>query len=140
MTVIIDPAIKKLFDRYEKAARDLDMETNARMYADAFIAAGPRGCIVQNKDEFIKFAPQAAAFYRKVGETGVKIITADETPISADYSWVRVHWGMTFAKTGDRWVEFDVSYFVHKKTPEPEIIMFIGHEDEETALRDLGLL
>ncbi len=40
---------------------------------------------------------------------------------------VKVHWGVTFRKTGDRLVEFDVTYFVQKTGAEPKIIMFIAH-------------
>ncbi len=138
--MIRDPAIKKLFDEYEKAFQKLDIATNASFYADTFISAGPRGAIAQSKAEFLKFAGQAADFYRKVGQTGAKLLSADETPISDHYSWVKCHWGVTFAKTGDRLVEFDVSYFVHKTQPAPQIIMFISHEDEEAAMRALGVL
>jgi hypothetical protein len=52
---------------------------------------------------------------------------------------VKVHWGIRFKKTSDRLVEFDVSYFVHKIIPEPRIIMFIAHQDEQQAMQDLGL-
>jgi len=138
--MIKDAAIKKLFDEYEKAFQKLDIAANASFYADTFISAGPRGAVAQSKAEFLKFANQAADFYRKVGQTDAKLISADETPISDHYSWVKVHWGVKFAKTGDRWIEFDVSYFVHSKQPEPQIIMFISHEDEEEAMRALGVL
>ena len=37
-------------------------------------------------------------------------------------------------------IEFDVSYLVQKIGPEPEIILFIAHEDEEQAMKELGLL
>jgi hypothetical protein len=52
---------------------------------------------------------------------------------------VRVHWGVTFKKTGDNIIEFDVSYLVQKIGPEPKIILFVAHEDEEEAMKELGL-
>jgi len=85
-------------------------------------------------------ADQAADFYRNVGQTSAKIISADEVPISNEYSMVKVHWGVTFKKTGDKLIEFDVSYFVHKTLPEPKIIMFIAHQDEQQAMHELGLI
>ena len=53
---------------------------------------------------------------------------------------VKVHWGVTFKKTGDKLIEFDVSYFVQKTGPEPKIIMFIAHQDEGKAMKELSLL
>ena len=64
----------------------------------------------------------------------------DEIPISNEYSMVKVRWGVTFRKTGNRLIEFDVTYFIQKTGPEPKIIMFIAHQDEEKAMKELGLL
>lgn len=83
---------------------------------------------------------QAADFYRTVGQTSAKILSFEETPISNEYSMVRVHWGVTFKKTGTQPVEFEVTYFVQKTAPDPKIIMFIAHEDEEQAMKNLGLM
>lgn len=60
--------------------------------------------------------------------------------ISNEYSMIKVHWGVTFMKTGNRLIEFDVTYFVQKTGSEPKIIMFITHQDEEKSMKDLGLL
>lgn len=138
--MIKDESIKKLFAEYEKAFSALDVKKNAEFFADTFISAGPQGAIAQSKEEFLKFADQAAEFYRKVGQTSAKILSMDETPISSEYSMVKVHWGVTFQKTGDKMVEFDVTYFVQKTGPTPEIIMFIAHQDEQQAMQELGLM
>ena len=138
--MIKDESIKAIFAEYEKAFASLDFKKSAGFFADTFISAGPRGVIAQSKAEFIKLANEAADFYRQVGQTSVKIISADETPISNEYSMVKVHWGATFKKTRDILIEFDVSYFIFRSVPEPKIIMFIAHQDEQQAMRDLGLV
>lgn len=138
--MIKDESIKKLFAEYEKAFAALAIEKNAGFFAETFISAGPRGAIAQSKAEFLKLAHQAAEFYRKVGQTSAKILSADETPISSEYLMVKVHWGVTFKKTGDKLIEFDVSYFVQKTGPTPKIIMFIAHQDEQKAMQELGLM
>ena len=85
-------------------------------------------------------ATKAAEFFRRVGQTSAKILSIDEIPISNEYSMVRVHWGVTFKKSGNRLIEFDVTYFIQKTGPELKIIMFISHQDEEKAMKELGLL
>ena len=82
---------------------------------------------------------QEAEFYKTIGQTSARILSADETPISNEYSMVKVHWGVTFNKLGDKLVEFDVSYLVQKTGTEPKILMFIAHQDEEKAMKELGL-
>src|ERR671915_1925863 len=131
--------VQKLFAEYEKAFAALDIEKSAGFFADAFISAGPRGAIAQSKPEFLKMAHEASEFYKRVGQTSAKILSLTETPISNEYSMVKVHWGVTFRKTGDKLIEFDVTYFIQKTDEEPKIIMFIAHEDEEKAMQELGL-
>jgi len=133
-------AIKRLFVEYEKAFNVLDVEKQVPFFAEYFISAGPKGSIAQGRDEFAKMATKAAEFYRSVGQTSAKILSMDEIPISNEYSMVRIHWGVTFRKMGNRLIEFDVTYFIQKTGPEPKIIMFISHQDEEKAMKELGLL
>ena len=133
-------SIKKLFAEYEKAFNALEVEKQVPFFAEHFISAGPRGSIAQGRDEFAKMASKAAEFYRNVGQTSAKILSMDKTEISREYSMVRIHWGVTFKKTGNRLIEFDVTYFIQKTGPEPKIIMFIAHQDEEKAMKELGLL
>ncbi len=133
-------SIKKLFTEYEKAFNVLEVEKQVPLFAEHFISAGPKGSIAQGRDEFAKMANKAAEFYRSVGQTSSKILSMDETPISDEYSMVKVRWGVTFKKTGNKLIEFDVTYFIQKTGPEPKIIMFIAHQDEEKAMKELGLL
>ncbi len=132
--------VKKLFAEYEKAFNALDVEKQVPLFAEHFISAGPRGSIALGRDEFARTASKAAEFYRNVGQTSAKILSMDETAISREYSMVKVHWGVTFEKTGNRLIEFDVTYFIQKTGTEPRIIMFIAHQDEERAMKELGLL
>ena len=138
--MIMDESVKKLFAEYEKAFAELDFNKSAEFFADTFISAGPRGVIAQSKAEFLKLAHQATAFYKSLDQTSARILSADETPISNEYSMVKVHWGVTFRKTKDRLIEFDVTYFVQKIGTEPRIIMFIAHQDEQKAMQELGLI
>ena len=52
---------------------------------------------------------------------------------------VVVRWGVTFEKTGSKQIEFDVSYVIQETGTDPKIILFISHEDEEAAMKKLGL-
>jgi len=136
----ISTSIRKLFEEYEKAFSALDLKKTAEFFAETFISAGPNGTITQSKKEFLKSANRAVEFYKSVGQKSAKIISLEEAPISHEYSMVKVHWGVTFLKTGDKPVEFDVSYLVQKVGEEPKIILFIAHQDEQKAMQELGLL
>jgi ketosteroid isomerase-like protein len=131
--------IEELFAEYENAFNKLDLKTIAQHYPDTFISAGPKGTIAQNKKEFESKAEQAADMYRSIGQNSAKILSKKITPISNEYCMVTVHWGVTFEKTGDEVVEFDVSYIVQQLNDELSIILFITHQDEAEAMKKLGL-
>lgn len=133
------PLVNDLFRNFEKAYAALDVERYADYFADSFISAGPRGAIANSRDEFMNLARQAASFYRRIGLSSAKMLPLEETAISGEYSLVYVQWGVTFRKTGDRLFEFDVSYIVQKTGTEPRIVMFITHQDEQEAMRTLGI-
>jgi len=132
--------IENLFVEYEKAFNDLDIKKSAEFFADTFISAGPKGTIAQNKKDFLKKAEQAGAFYRSVGQTSAKIVSKNIIPISDQYTMVTVHWGVTFQRTEDKLTEFDVSYIIYQPADDPSIILFIAHQDEQEAMKKLGLL
>lgn len=129
-----------LFRQYESAFDRLDFKTITGFYTDAFMSAGPKGIIAQNKDEFSQKAQEAASFYRSVGQKSARIISKRMIPICDKYSMVVIRWGVFFEKTGSKPVEFDVSYIVFESDDEARIILFIVHEDEAAAMKKLGIL
>lgn len=134
-----DPAIGQLFAEYEKAFNELDFERQAHCFADVFMLAGPRGVIAERKPRFLKNANRAAAYYRSLGHTSARLISLEEAPLTSEFSMVKIHWGVTFRKTGDRLIEFDLSYLVQRTEGEPKIILAIAHQDEVQAMEELGL-
>ncbi len=132
--------IKIFFSEYEKAFSELDLKKSAEFFADTFLSAGPNGTITNSKAEFLKEAHKASEFYKTVGQQSAKILTLNETLITDQYSMVKVHWGVTFHKTGSRLIEFDVSHIVQKVGLAPKIILFIAHQDEQKTMQELGLM
>ena len=128
-----------LFKEYETAFDKLDVKTISGYCADCVISAGPKGSMAQSRKDYEKEAEQTNKFYKSVGRNSARIISKRVMPICNDYSMVVVRWGITFDKTGNKLVEFDKSYIIQETGGEPKIILLISHEDEETALRKLGL-
>jgi len=135
----MDERIKALFEDYEKSFSALELQKQAKLFAENFIAAGPKGIISNTRNEFIKNADKAADFYRKVGQQSAQAESMKETWFGDKYAMVTVHWAAHF-KSLPKPVEFDVSYLVQLTDDKPKIILFMSHGDEEEAMKDLGLL
>ena len=128
-----------LFKEYETAFDKLDVKTISGYCADSVISAGPKGSIAQTRKGYEKKAEQTNKFYKSVGRNSARIISKRVMPICNDYSMVVVRWGITFDKTGSKLIEFDTSYIIQETGSEPKIILLISHEDEEKAVKKLGL-
>jgi len=128
-----------LFKEYETAFDKLDVKTISGYCADSFISAGPKGSITQSRKDYEKKAEQTNKFYKSVGRNSARIISKRVMPICNDYSIVVVRWGVTFYKTGNKLIEFDISYIIQETGSDPKIILLISHEDEEAAMEKLGL-
>jgi hypothetical protein len=135
----MDKRIKALFDEYGKSFSALDLQNNAKVYADNFIAAGPKGVISQSRKEFDANAEKAAEYYRRVGQKSAEIKSMKETWFGEYYAMVTIHWAAHFEKL-DKPYEFDVSYLVKLTSKDPKIILFISHEDEEEAMKEVAKL
>lgn len=135
----MDARIEKLFAEYGKSFSALEMRRIAGLYAEQFVAAGPKGVISQGRDVFLDNADKAAEFYRSVGQESAELLSAKETWFGDFYVMVTIHWGARFRSLPEP-VEFDVSYLVQLTDETPKIILFISHEDEQEAMTRLGLL
>ena len=137
----MDQSLTDLFTEYEKAFSTFHNEAVAKFYADEFMAAGPSGTAVFKNDEaFYKGLEQSGEGYRQMGMHSAQVLGLNETPFGSDYTMVTVHYGAKFHKTGDRLIEFDLSYLVSKVGSEPKIVLFISHQDEQKTLHELGLM
>ncbi|HEY5970134.1 MAG TPA: hypothetical protein VIU35_19275 [Chitinophagaceae bacterium] len=128
-----------LFKDIETAFDKLDVKTISGYCADSVISAGPKGSIAQSRKDYEEKVKKTNEFYKSVGRNSARIISKRVMPISNNYSMVVVRWGITFAQTGNKITEFDMSYIVQETGDDPKIILLIKHEDEEAVLKKLGL-
>ena len=133
----MDKRIEKLFADYGKSFSALDLQNTAKLYADNFIAAGPKGVISQSRKEFDANAEKAAEHYRKIGQKSAEALSMKETWFGDKYVMVTIHWGAHFEKL-DKPYEFDVSYLVKLTDAKPKIILFISHQDEDEAMKKVA--
>lgn len=101
---MISQELADLFAHFEKAIDARDFETIGELYADPFISASPDGIIIRSRADFLTEARKVSEFYKSIGQTSLKTISVDETPISDQHVIVKVRWGATFRKTGDKLV------------------------------------
>src|SRR5688572_26562829 len=120
MTVDID--LLDFFRAYGEAFDD--GEALSEFYGDFAIASAPNfvGCL-KGRDEMQAALTGVAEGQVKTGMTSIVPLKLDTVEIDSLHCWSKVHWGAKFKKTGDKQIEFDVSYLLRRGEKKMSILL-----------------
>ena len=136
-----DTSIKQLFDRYQKANEDFDVNAIAEFYADAFLFGQPQGTQTVKKDDFIQVLPRRKALMEKTGQQSSVIASLKDTRLDDQYIQVEIVWKMTYKKDGKLIDDLNgTTYILYKKDSSLQIVVQIDHQDLMKKVQALGLL
>lgn len=132
---------KQHFEGYAAASLAGDAEQLAGFYATGFVAAAPSGAYGGLNDEkFREWLQQVHQFNQQSGMRGMAVVDArEECRVGPNHRLVTVRWGAQFEKSGERVIEFDISYVLQVNGPRPLIVAYISHEDQTEAMRREGV-
>lgn len=132
--------IKNFFETYALVSMEPNLERHASLYAGEFIAAGPSGSAAfKNDGKFIEWLKQVHDFNKKIGMEALRAVSVSSDPISDKYSFATVEWGAKFKKTGEKLIRFEITYLLQFIENEPKILAYVDHEDQEKAMKELGI-
>lgn len=134
-------ALHDFFVRYAGLSTGDDPEALAALYASTFIAGGPQGSqTFANDARFLDWLREMAAFNRQSGMREMTVVSIRDLPLSPLHTLATVRWGARFEKTGDRLIEFDISYLVEKAGDAWRVLAYISAADQEVEMKKHGLL
>ena len=113
----------------------------AHLYASTFIVAGPTGSrSFANDARFIEWLREVAAFNRQHGMRDLMAVAIRDVELSPLHTLATVTWGARFEKTGDRTIEFEISYLLEKADDEWRILAYVSRSDQSAEMAKEGLL
>jgi hypothetical protein len=116
-------------------------EALAGLYASTFIVGGPEGSHAFTNDaRFIEWLRKVAAFNRQHGMRALMALSIRDVTLSPLHTLAVVTWGARFEKTGDRIIEFEISYLLEKAGDEWRILAYIARSDQNAEMAKEGLL
>ena len=142
MSSAADQRIRDFFEAYAAAALAGEAETVGSSYFSTYIEAAPSTIEAFKVDDEYRRAVEAKAnAMRELGLAALGIEVSGTTQLAPEHLLVEAEWRLYFAPEGADPIEtrFRVSYVVRLKDGDPMILLALSHEDEEKALRDLGL-
>jgi Domain of unknown function (DUF4440) len=116
-------------------------EALAEMYGPTFIVGGPNGShAFANDRHFLEWLRQVAAFNREHGMRSLTVVSIHDIELSPLHTLATVMWGARFDKTGDRVIEFAISYLLEKSDDAWRILSYISRSDQNAEMAREGLL
>jgi hypothetical protein len=133
--------LSRFFEHYARISQDGEPAALAALYAPTFIVAAPQGSqAFANDARFLEWLAQVRDFNRRHGMRSVAPVAIEEVALSPRHSLAKVTWGAQFAKTGDRLIEFEITYLLEQTGDGWTILSYISRSDQEEEMRKLGLI
>jgi hypothetical protein len=134
-------SLDQFFSRYAELSMGPQPEALARLYAATFIVGGPEGShAFANDARFIEWLRQVTAFNRHHGMRALMAVLIRDVTLSPLHTLATVTWGARFEKTGDRIIEFEISYLLEKADDEWRILSYISRSDQNAEMAKEGVL
>lgn len=134
-------SLDQFFNRYAELSMGSTPEALAGLYAPTFIVGGPEGSrAFANDAHFVDWLRQVAAFNRQHGLCALRVVSIGETTLSPLHVFATVVWGAQFEKTGDRLIEFEITYLLEQARDEWRILSYVSRSDQNAEMTKAGLL
>ena len=92
-----------------------------------------------NDASFIEWLRQVADFNRQHGMRALMLVSIREATLSPLHALATVVWGARFEKTGDRVIDFEISYLLERASDEWRILSYISRSDQNAEMAKEGL-
>ena len=134
-------SLDRFFHRYAELSMGPQPEALAGLYAPTFIIGGPTGSqAFANDDRFLEWLRQVPAVNRERGMRALTPVSIQVVDLSPLHTLATVTWGARFEKSGDRAIEFAISYVLEKSDDDWRILTYISRSDENAEMAKEGLL
>jgi hypothetical protein len=134
-------SLHSFFERYAELSLGPQPKALAGLYAPTFIIGGPQGSqAFPNDEKFLEWLTQVAEFNRQHGMRALTVLSIGDQALSPIHTLATVKWGARFEKTGDRVFEFEISYLLEKAGDDWKILSYVSRSDQESEMKDAGLL
>jgi hypothetical protein len=132
--------LQNLFEEYAKASLKGTPKDVARFYDKNILMASPKGRkAFVNDQTYLEFIASVQKGFQATGITGLDVVNVDVRELTPAYTLADVEWGARFKKTGAETIRFTDSYVLTTDEP-PKIVAVFSHQDEQTELKNKGIL
>lgn len=133
--------VRRFFEEYSAASlRGKSLEV-ATYYAQTFMVATRNEAVsFTNDQKFLEWLDGVAAFNKKSGMTDMQVVRVETSAVGEYHINATVTWGVKFAKSPDKLIEFDIHYLLNHSAGDYKIVLYISDEDQQELMKKEGVI
>ncbi|MGC5307453.1 hypothetical protein [Micromonospora zamorensis] len=129
---------------YARAVEAGDSDTVGASYAETYIEGDPSAATAVTNDADYRAALNVrhSAMAEQFGLTGARLVVDDVLDLAPGYVLAFARWTLDFAPPNSEAgsAHFAQTYVVRLGGDRPQILLYLSHEREDEAMRNLGLI
>jgi len=135
----VRPGVRAFFERYDRAARDLDTDALTSSFADVFLSLDARSAVAVSPRALLAALPRRKQLFENIGSDGLELADISETPLDDRHTLVRTSWHLRMQNRAPRDPISLHSTFILRKDGEAwRIVLYLNHQDMTRLFSELA--
>jgi|SRR5215475_11583329 len=135
----VRPGVRAFFERYDRAARDLDTDALTSSFADVFLSLDASSAVAVSPQALLAALPRRRQLFENIGSDGLELADISETPLDNLHTLVRTSWQLRMRNRAPRDPISLHSTFILRKDGEAwRIVLYLNHQDMTRLFSELA--
>jgi hypothetical protein len=135
----VRPDVRAFFQRYERAAEDLDSEALTGLFRAVFMSLDTSSATTLSPQALLAALPRRKQLFEAIGSDGLELADISELPLDDLHTLVRTSWNLRMRNVPPRDPICLRSTFILRKDDGAwRIVLYLNHQDMNKLFRELA--
>lgn len=133
------PDVRAFFERYDRAAHDLDSEALASSFCDVLLSMDAKSAVALSPPALLAALPRRKQLFAAIGSDGLELADISEMPLDDLHTLVRTSWNLRMHAEPPRGPVCLRSTFILRKDDGAwRIALYLNHQDMNELFTELA--
>jgi hypothetical protein len=135
----VRPDVRAFFQRYERAAEDLDSEALTNLFCPVFMSLDVSSAAAASPQALLAALPRRKQLFDAIGSDGLELADISEMPLDDRHTLVRTSWNLRMRNEPPRDPVCLRSTFILRKDDRAwRIVFYLNHQDMNKLFTELA--
>ena len=135
----VRPDVRDFFQRYQRAADELDSQALANLFSGVFMTLDVNSATAVSPQALLAALPRRRQLFEAIGSDGLELADISEMPLDDLHTLVRTSWRLRMRDRVLRDPVFLLSTFILRRDDGAwRIAVYLNHQDLNRLLSDLA--